>query len=67
DGQINEKASEVALFNRSELSSTSSSGENMNYELLFNRAKEEVIKRYEESGIWEEDLFCLNAAVVEFV
>ncbi|NIQ14326.1 MAG: hypothetical protein GTO02_07950, partial [Candidatus Dadabacteria bacterium] len=67
DGKINEEASEVNLFSRSESGSRSISGQNMNYELLYNRAKEEVIIRYVEDGVWEEDLFCLNIAVVEFI
>jgi len=67
DGIVNNEAAEAALACTAQAKENQRSVEGQNnLEGLYERAKEEVLNRHSESQVWEEDVFCLNAAWVAF-
>ena len=66
DRTINDEAAEIVLFEKPQGNSDKNWQNDLHLESLYNIAKQEVVLKYENKGVWEEDIFCLNVALVEF-
>ncbi len=66
DNSVDETASEMALFQKSEPGINDAHLEQDDIQRLYDTALGYVFSKYEGNEIWEEDVFCLNAAVSEF-
>ena len=66
DGTTNEEAAKAALFQQSKEDTNPSRPLGLDLPRLYELSRAAVMKKYENSGVWEEDIFCLNVAMVEF-
>ncbi len=66
DGTINEEAAKAALFQQSKEDAQPSRPLDLDLSFLYGLAEAAIIKKYEYRDVWEDDIFCLNVAMVEF-
>jgi len=66
DGTINEDAAEAALRTASHATGDASWAHAAALDSLYEQALKEVARKYADQGIWDEDIFCLNAALTGF-
>ena len=66
DGAQNEKAADLALRSDTSAPSDGKWADGVDLAFLYDLAQKEVLKRYQGQGVWDEDISCLNAALVDF-
>ena len=57
----------IGLMKNSGTAGDASWSRSLDVDSLYEEAQQRVLKRFEERGVWDEDILCLNVALTEFI